>query len=150
VNNWFVPLASYKASDTSRSSNTSPSNDPDLTLNLAASAVYVVYLSAMYVCASTGIDLKFQFAVPSGATGEYVHWYWSGASTFAGPGNSADPWTTARAGYAASSGDMGLTGHGTIFTTSSGTLAFQWSQNTSNATAISVRKGSHLLAHRVG
>ncbi len=151
VDTWFVPLVGYKTADLSRASTTTPTNDPDLIVSLAASAVYKIQFAAMYACASTGIDLKFDFGIPAGSSGEYVHWYWSGATTFAGPGNSADPWTQVRVGYAAASGDMGLTGHGIIFTAgTASTFGFQWSQNVSNATSITVRKGSFLVAQRIG
>jgi hypothetical protein len=150
-NSWFLPVVAYKSSDTSRSSTTTPADDPNLTLPLAANAVYEVRVALMYACASTGVDLKMQFTVPASATGEYVHWYWSGATTFVGPGNSADPWTQLRGPYAAASGDMGFTGEGTIFTSaSSGSLTLQWAQNTSSATALVLRKGSKMVAQRMG
>lgn len=151
VNNWFVPLAAAKAADTSRSSNITPSNDPDLSIALAASAVYTVQLGLMYACASSGVNLRMQFTVPTGATGEYVHWYWSGSTTFDGPANSADLWTAARLPFIDTGGDMGFTGHGTIFTSSTaGNLTLQWAQSSSNATAVTMRKGSFIVAQRIG
>lgn len=150
VNSWFTPEAAYKSADLSRSSNTTLAADPDLTVTLDASAVYAVTTVIMYACAALTVDLKFNFTLPAGASGEYVHWYWSGSTTFAGPANAADSWTTTRAANAQTGGDNALTGHGTIFTSTSGALVFQWAQNTSSATAVTLRKGCHLVAQRIG
>lgn len=150
LNTWAVPLAAFKSADLSRASNTTPANDPDLTLALAANTVYHVQVALMYACASVSVDMKAQFTVPTGATGEHVHWYWSGSTTFDGPANSADLWTQQRTLNIQTGGDMGYTAHGTIFTTSAGSLTLQWSQATSSATATVMRKGSSMIAQAIG
>jgi hypothetical protein len=166
VNSWFVPLAAYKASDTSRSNVTTRSADPDLQLSLAASATYDIRCYISYQTGNTaGIGVNFAFTFTGGTPGGRWGAIYrvsgdTGTTTNAGPAGAVDfNWTgtAVSAGTwnpAATPGD----GHshsimieGTaIIGGTAGTLSFSWAQDTSNATALVVQSGSKLIAQRVG
>jgi len=165
VNSWFVPLVSYKAAATTRANNTTLSNDPDLQLSIPANTVYAITAYIDYSTASTsGIGLKFALSSWAGIGGHWGAVYKvfgdTATTTGAGPASAVDfawgdqasntgPW-----GSAATPGD-GLFHtvliEGTLIVGgTAGTLAFQWAQNTGNATAASVNTGSRLSAQRIG
>lgn len=139
VNNWFVPIASYKAALLARST-TTLSNDPELFVPLVASAVYDVRY--MFINTGSGVGFKWTFTFPAGSTGGY------GVSTQA-PGTFGQVW-----GDTVTSGTTGATvyaviGEGTIFTSgTSGNLQLQWAANA--AGTMTIGAGSKLVAYRVG
>jgi hypothetical protein len=150
VNAWFVPLAVVKPSDTARSTNTSLTNDPDLTLAVAASCTYDFRCLVIFT-ASSGGDIQWTWSVPSGATMRYQCVHNEGGGT--GVGNSAVIDTAAFTGFAAGGGgttNEGLLMDGTFTTSStSGNLVLQWAQNASNAGATTVRALSKLMLRRL-
>jgi len=166
VNSWFQPLAAYKTSDTARSNVTTRSADPDLQLALAASATYSITAYLSYQTGNTaGIGFAFAFAFTGGTPGgRWGAWYRvagdTGTTTNAGPSGAVDfNWT----GTAVTSGTWNAAatpgdGHShavlieglAIIGGTAGTLSFNWAQDSSNATAVTVQAGSKLLAFRVG
>jgi len=75
VNNWFVPLAACKASDTTRTRTTTLTADPDLTLTVAANATYAVTAALLFTGPKGAGFFQWDFSVPTGATFEYVAVY---------------------------------------------------------------------------
>src|ERR1700755_1099479 len=69
VNSWFVPLAAFKPSNTTISSNATLTADPDLVLAVAASAVYrfehTFYFTSTHT--TTNVDFKWDYTVPTSA-----------------------------------------------------------------------------------
>lgn len=150
VNQWFVPLAVVKPADTSRNSTTTMSNDPDLVLNVAASATYYVSGVIFYDGPAAGSsDIKYTFTVPTGASGQYFLPRQSLAGNFADAFSHF--WTDTNTANTNSVGTFMILGvMGLLITTTAGALRFQWAQNTSNATNTRVRANSFLTAQRIG
>jgi len=153
VNNWFVPIAASKPSDTSRASTTTQTADPDLTIALAANASYIIngYLGYANASASAG-DLKYSFTAPASNT---TLWssiridIASGTTTIAGP-NAAGTANNMTA-QTSSTSDRSVHIFGTVITAgSTGNLTLNWAQNTSNATATIIRANSYLMVQRIG
>jgi hypothetical protein len=121
----------------------------------AATEVWMIEVQIITVAANTTADWKFGWTFPTGMTG-----FWGGASSV----SANDDWgavatggtqqalmiqtTTAVYGSAAVTG--GFRSFGTFFCSStSGTLQLQFAQNTSNASDLTIKKGSILIARRV-
>lgn len=152
VNTWFVPLIGVKASDTSRSNTVAQTNDPDLTVAVAANATYRILMWLNYEGGTQGAsDLKIGMAVPASATlrtsctyvnasgGAVVEVYYASGGTALIPGTNGP-------------GNIrGFRMVGTLITgASSGSLAVSWAQSTSSATATTLHTGSVLEAWRIG
>jgi hypothetical protein len=151
VNSWFVPLAAYKGADQSVTSSTTLVNDSALVVPVAANAVYDFSLRVFYTGGTTGTgDIITQLTVPSGTTGllriaglnlslAFQYGYRTipiAALAFGGNGTSTLEVCEIT---------------GTVTTSSTaGNLQFQWAQNTSSATATTVKAGSVLVAQRIG
>jgi hypothetical protein len=156
ANTWFVPLAASKAADTSRASNTTLSNDPDLVVNVAANAVYFMHQSFVYQ-SPTGSDIKLAWIAPAGSAG----WHLLGrlttglTATTVGSGATMDMGAVAL-GTTITAGSLTGTNiqcfmTGTLRTSgTAGTLAFQWCQNVSSGTAAIIRANSSLMLQRIG
>jgi hypothetical protein len=152
MNTWTVPLVGLKASDTSRASNTTAANDPDLIVQLAANATYEWRTWINYEGGTQGSsDLKIQFtSVPSGAT-------LRGSATYvnASGGAVVEVYVTSGGGSLAAGTNgggaiRGFRAVGTIVTSSTASgFAISWAQNTSSGTATVVHAGSILKAWRV-
>ena len=150
VNNWFVPVTVVKPTDTGRSNTTSMTNDPDLALTLQGSATYMISGVIFYDGPSAGSsDIQWTFNPPTGAAGKYwcarqnLSGAYAGAFTFF--------WTdtvTANTNGVSSNMVVPITGI-LAMGSSSGTLHFLWSQNTSNGTNTHVQNNSFLTAQRI-
>lgn len=138
-------LEAYKGSDQSVTSNsTTLVNDTALALALQANATYLVEFLVFYTGGTAGSsDWKYGVTVPSGATISPIREL--GLTT-----GLAVQYLTVPAG-----GAFGSNGTGnkmaaemkfTIVTSAAGTLQLQWCQNTSSATATTVKAGSSLVA----
>lgn len=140
----------YKSSDTSRASTATYANDPHLTVSVVANAVYGVELVGLYQAGGTG-QFKVQFTYPTGATMEAASWdYDPGADEWAAvvgiPLSSPAQFVT---GLMGTGGNVPFRLLATLHMGSTaGTLAFQWAQFASNATATIVRKGTRLTLTR--
>jgi hypothetical protein len=152
MNTWTVPLVAVKPGDTSRSSTTTQTNDPDLTATVAANATYWVDMWLGYEGGTQGAsDLKFGFAVPASATLRSSATY-TGASGgaitevyYASGGAALTPGTNGAGNI------RGVSLRGTLITAgSSGTFALSWAQNTSSGTATVLHTGSALKLTRIG
>jgi hypothetical protein len=151
VNSWFVPLVAYKTGATSRSSTTTPSADPDLTITLATSAFYRIEFHLNFEGSATANQgIKWGFTVPTGTNVRY-HGVWSNVTANAEIGHT---WTGAQQPTAGTDGTgniHGASGQGTVFTsTTGGSITLNWAQAVSEASAITLHEQSSLILTRIG
>lgn len=150
----------YKASDESRASTTTLADDADLVLILNASKKYRFRLQ--FLCwANATADFKWTILAGAATAGAYAMWgpqtmttvvsaNWETATNTGYYGHLIANITAGTArnvnGNNTSTARAIISCQGMIETPSSspGTLAFQWAQNTSNATAAVVYAGSFL------
>lgn len=149
VNSWLVPLLVVKPGDTSRSSTTTLTADPDLTFAVAASATYQWECYLDYEGGVQGnSDLKLQWSVPASATMRFGSQYVSSA----GATRVFDTSTQASTVTPGSNGAGVLQGihmQGSVVTSSTaGSVTLTWAQNTSSGTATIVHAQSFLMAQR--
>ncbi|OII60598.1 hypothetical protein BJP40_09565 [Streptomyces sp. CC53] len=146
----MLPLAVAKNSATDRASVTSTSPDPDLQLTLEASAVYLLD-GLIIVSGPVAADLRCLVAGPAGASGTWML-IAPGVASATEP-DDVRPRAFSLGSVAAyglpPTSASGFALRAYISTVSAGTASFDWSQQTSDATAVSVAAGSHLLAHRI-
>ncbi len=149
VLNEMLPLVAYKSGSQSVTSNNSVLvNDTALVLPLEATATYKVELLLFYTGGTAGSsDIKWDFAVPSGATLSPIREL--GLNTSLGV-----QYLTVASGGAFGSNGTGNKMCAEIACTlatsiTAGNLQFQWCQNTSSATATTVLTGSLLTARRL-
>ena len=149
VNTWFVPLAVYKAADTARNSTTTLTADPDLTVSVAASAVYDVDLVLIYTGASAANFFQWDFDVPSGAVFQYLQVYQNSAGNAAVESQAAGT-SGSWANTTGVGNFMGMRISGTlIVSTTAGTFDLKWAQHASGATNTTLRKGSKMTLQRI-
>lgn len=151
-------FAKAKSGDTSRASTTAFADDPHLTFQGVANAVYNVFIHINFQAPVTP-SIKFQFVFPSGT--------WKGTQWEYAPGTGAgagiwqpNPTTGAMSSASPAAIVIGLTGSATnnwpmrvagrlALGVTGGTCALQWAQNVSNASATILREGSWLNAIQV-
>lgn len=155
-----VPQYAYKATYTDRTSTTTQTADPELTLPLDASATYLAEFHLFVGGVASGLMVT-SWITPSGATGlKGVH---GPASTAAGtdsatnagdniPGRfgSHNFGTTVTYGRRnANTNLLYAVETGVITTTTAGTLALAWAQSASNATFTRMGLGSWMRVTRL-
>ena len=146
----LAPLNAYKAGDTPRATNTTLANDPDLSIPVAASAVYFLICYLDYEGGTLGSsDIKVQWNAPAGATLRYQAFGTNTSGAVASQGTRTQG--TANAFGTAGAGNLqGLTMWGTLFmSTTPGSFVLQWAQNTSNGTATIVHAQSAMILLRL-
>ena len=151
MNAWTVPLAAVKPSDTGRTNSTTAfTNDPDLQFNAASGASYWIHGTTEYKgSVNTNSDIKFQINAPSGATG-FVNITYITLSGLNGSTDNLQVNTTHTAGTNTTANIEPLTFSGVITTGgTAGIIAFQWAQQTTNATPTTVLTGSAMIAQRI-
>ncbi|MFI0156237.1 hypothetical protein [Streptomyces lydicus] len=155
-----TPVIVTKAANTDRVSTTTRTADPDLTMSLAANATYLVEFH-MFIGGSSFALVVTEWFVPSGATGlKGAMGPASSATEVTAGNNNAD-------GIAMRSGSHGFSTTvtygrrnvntnlcyaietGTVTTTSAGTLALAWAQNTSSTTFNRMGQGSWMRVTRI-
>jgi hypothetical protein len=123
-------LKVFKPNDTTRS-NTSVTSDPDLSLTLAANAVYTFDLE-LYVSGSGTGAIQYQFSKPfSGTAGTYSATQYNLSGGFQNVLSNLSTNNTASVNSPNTSGIM-LKGVVDNTGQASGTFVFQWAQNTNN------------------
>lgn len=151
VNNWFVPLAAQKTSDTPRATQSAVTSDPDLVVAVAANALYHVEAILAYEGGTQGSsDFKWQWTGPSGAvlTSSPQYKDTTGA-VIAGGGQSLT--FQLSAGTGGSGNTRTVSQGGTLSTAAtSGNFTLQWAQNSSNSAATILHAGSSLVLTRIG
>lgn len=147
VNTWFVPLAAVKTADQSVTNSSTLVADNDLHLPVAANATYAMNIYVLYVAGTTP-DLKWGWTAPAGSVLEY---------SIAGCWNSMNfieqsPYDLATSPVFDGGGAVlcNWAGMGTLKTgASAGTLQAKFAQNTSNATATTIKAQSALMLRRI-
>lgn len=142
------PVA-WKTADTSRTSTTTLTADPDLSVPVLANAVYLV---ALYVAHTydAACDFRFSWSGPSGAT--MTNWTADWRTVDGNEVSGAFASLTSSVPLTSGSGTLTqpLWAHGLLIVGgTAGTFAFTWAQNTSSANAAIVRAGSVLRLERI-
>lgn len=137
------PIVARKASDETVNGSAALQNDDELFVALAASTTYKIVLDLVWNSGTTP-DFKFDWAVPSGATGLYTVTATSSAALFLGSLSFAGGGNLDGTGS-----DLFSQFEGELVTTDAGTLQFRWAQNTSTGSNTIVRAGSLLVAEKV-
>lgn len=151
ANDWFVNVNfARKSGNTARNTTTTLSNDPHLSVAVAANAVYQVICNLKYDGATTG-DLKIGWSVPSSASFDW---------TVVGAGTAAAAYTDDQTGgfQTLSTPTFGALGVGTfagvlvvgllVVSVTSGNMILQWAQGTSSGTDTTVYANSFLSLDR--
>lgn len=147
VNSWLAPTAVYKTSATTRQSTTTLTADPDLTLTVAANAVY--QFQALILCSSgSGQAYKWTLALTGGATGT-LNYMWG----------NVDGWTTLPQTAGASQNVATPAGVGSdrthlingiaVITGTGGAVTYQWAQQTSGAFNTVTDTNSYMIMQRI-
>lgn len=147
----MLPQQAYKSGDQSVTSSVTLVNDSALVVPVAANAVYEVEAHVYYTGGThNASDFKYNFTYPSGATSASVRYL--GLT----PAALAVQYGTVILGGAGAFGTNGTSNILTVdlwFTLATsltaGNLQLQWAQNTSSATATTVKAGSLLKARRI-
>ena len=137
-------ISKVKTSRETVTSSTTLQNDNDFSFELKANTTYAINGANIISAPSSG-GIKWVFTVPSGASGRINAKGLNNVST--------DTDITVGAGSAYSvnvnGSDADLRFIGYVTTTTAGTLTFQWSQHTSNATATYIERGSTMVLTEV-
>lgn len=141
-----------KAADESVTSSTTLQNDDDLLFAIAASETWVGSIVLFYE-GPTAADIKLAFTFPAGATARYGAIAIGDASTdgFGGDTVRSGSTTSGAIGFGSVTGPVHVmrVEFAIVNSTTPGTVNFQWAQNTSNGTPVTVKAKSHLLATRI-
>ena len=140
------PLTIVKPGDTSITSSTTLTNDPDLVLPVAAAATYDFRCYLDFEGASSGGGLSWQWAVPSAATLRYVLNANTAVSTL---GLTITGGSTVDANTNGATVLQGAYMDGTLVVSSTaGNLQLKWCQVTSSGTATIVHAQSKIWLQR--
>jgi hypothetical protein len=135
--------------------NVTMTDDPHLTVNVAASATYIIYAYLIYNAGTTG-DINVAFTQPTGAAGS-----WQGTGLGRGVTasigtdgftvrmNTNDIGTTQPRSYGGDTTNQAVQIMGIVRTSSSGAFTVQWSQAASDATGTILRTDSWMQLVRV-
>jgi hypothetical protein len=152
MNAWTVPIIVSKSVATSRNTTTTMTNDPDLQLPVASSAVYDINGCLFYTGNATSADFKFTFSLPSGAGGYYFPCRQNLSGNFTG--SFGNQWTDTATANTTGTGVANLMVvfiKGFLSTAgTAGNFTLQWAQNTSNGTGTTVKENSFISAQRIG
>ncbi|MEU9470413.1 hypothetical protein AB0D78_28115 [Streptomyces avermitilis] len=151
-----LPRYAYKANHTDRASTTTLADDPELTMQLDANAVYAVEFHLHYAATDVA-RIKTAWTVPASA---------SGNRSAVGPDQGVILSSTSSGGAGrwgvhnfptlciygtrdSATSQCAALEEATVITATGGTCALQWAQNTSSATATRMAQGSWMRATRI-
>jgi len=137
----------YKPSSTARNSTTTPADDPHLVLALTA-GVWAIEARFRAESASATPDLKYNFAY--GGTinaGNYSVRVVDESSNLEGDAYSS--WTSVDTWALAANVGKEFVFHGFIDVDDDEDFSLQWSQDTSNASTVTVAVGAYILARKL-
>lgn len=147
TNAWFVPLAAYKTADLGRSS-ASQVADPDLSVAIAANAVYMADICLFYKGAAASNNFQWTWSIPAGTAGGLY------AATYIGGGFGivieANSWTdTAHTAGAQAGGTVyGIDITGTVSAGgTAGNFTLNWGAQAGTAT---LTARSRMVLQRIG
>ena len=151
INQWFVPLAVVKSADTSRTSTTSLTADPHLTLSVAASATYQVDVVLLYKGPSGAGFFQWDFDVPTSAVFPNVASYTNSSGNATVQYNAAgvtSQWANTE-GTGGTNDDAIRIGGTLVVSSTAGTFDLKWAQHASNGTAVSLLANSYMMLRRL-
>lgn len=144
--NDLFPRFKLKQADESVSASTTIQSDDELFLTVAASTTYQVTLD-LVINSPAAADFKCQWSTPAGVSG----WWTITAQNLAAAAETVYQGSLSWAGQAQVEGnaaDKAVRLRGVLATTVSGTLTFQWAQNTSSGTS-TVKANSLLTLQKI-
>ena len=136
-------LLAYKSADESLNTNTTLQDDDHLFFSVAANEIWHIKLNLFFTDASAGTaDIKLAFTWPASATGGFYTVFQNAGGTLAyrqweSSGSATDLSGDNATALVVIEGVLEVAG-------TSGTFRLQWAQNTSNASNVTVEKGSIL------
>lgn len=149
-----------KQTDTSRSSTTTFANDPHLVINIPSTGLWRVELYSYFTAADNTGGAKIQLQYSGSLSAPRSFWesrtnnqgvvYPAGALTTVMRGGSVGTVAFPISITAATNRTIAACLTAMLDLTSTGSLAIQWAQNTSSATATTFAGGSFLTATKVG
>lgn len=145
INDAF-PRYALKLADEALTTNTTPQSDDELLLSVAANSKYLVEMHLVFNSPAAA-DMKLQWSIPSGVSG----WWTATGQNLGAASETVWQGLLAWGGQAQIEGnaaDKAVLVRGVLVTTSSGTLTFQWSQNSSSGTT-TVRANSLLVLQKI-
>jgi hypothetical protein len=142
----FSPIFAYKAVDTSRTTTTTLTADPDLAITVPAAGTYFLEGYLSFEGGTLGSsDMQIQFASVGNL---YYHLAAAGPSANVIIGNTFGGGTAVALGSNGAGNLRGAAIKGAVITAAPGSLSLSWAQNTSSATATILHKGSWLELRR--
>jgi len=142
------PITKRKPADQSLTTQTSLQNDSDLAFAIAANEEWVVTFELSIGSALTTTGIRIGVTTPAGATLELDMFGVADSITQASSNRTTTAGATIVFAPTANSGML----HGFLWVlngTTPGTIQFQFAQNSSSGTALTLRKGSFMQATRV-
>lgn len=146
----MLPLWAVKAGSTSRSATTTLADDADLILPLPRAGTWAFEAWLNYTGGTLGAsDLKLSMAYS--AASSFGAWGLNGITTASTSQLNAGGNALSASLSLGTNGGFFLTADikGTLVATATGTLSLQWAQNTSNATATTLRQGCWIRAYQI-
>lgn len=142
-------VTKYKTADEPLASSTTYQNDDQLFgWSVLANAVYELDLHIVYQ-AAVAAAFKNRFVLPAGATVEGWDFTYDAGTTEMAVGTLGTS-NAEVTGLPGTAGNVPYWVRGTLHVgATAGTVDWQWAQNTSNATATIVRKGSRCTLRRI-
>lgn len=150
INNWFITGAQARSTDQSVTSSTVLVNDDTLLAAVVINAIYHVEAELVFLGGTQGSsDLKISWTAPAGVTMNWIGIGKDTAGAFTWPTPLTTPTATAAFGTLGAAVRMARVEGSLITGATPGTLQLQWAQNTSSATATTMKAGSILKLTRV-
>lgn len=135
-------VAKVKTADESVTSSTTLQDDDHLSFSIGASETWAFLIVSGETGGAGGF--KWAFTLPSGASGTGTYWAVSDNNS----ANVSDITTGGTDTSVPSAGTLIINGY-VLNSTTPGTVQFRWAQNSSNATAMILKKGTILIAVKV-
>lgn len=143
----FVSTA--KVSDTSRNTTTTLADDDELTGMSLAAGTYILDANLIPSSASATPDFKYRFSLTSGAVSFSQRIDWRGDNSPAFLGVAVVAYNSEGTLQLAAGVDVGLLIKGVITFSADSVIDFQWAQNVSDGTDVTLRGGSYVKFTKV-
>lgn len=142
-------IVKRKTADESVTSSTTLQNDDHLTFSIAANEEWVVDVMLDIGDALSTTGVKLAITAPSGATADMNLMMMPGTSDIAG--HTTTPATGFDSGAASHSSTFAIAhvSYWVLNGANAGSITLQFAQSTSSGSAVTLRKGSRMIAHRV-
>lgn len=145
--------SAYKTTDESRASNVSVAADGALNVTIPSAGTYIFQALIVYqTLQAAGFQASFSFTGTTSASVYTVNALSGGGTTDTGNARWAANAFGSSTNFTSGAGtgvSIAAFGEGSFVATSTGTLRFNWAQQTSNATSTVVKAGSYLTLTRI-